>query len=131
MRAEKVVASLLNAASAVTAIVGTKIYAVIGAQADDAPFLVYMKESANRQPSISIGGPIIVEAIISIQCVALDYPTLKSLGEAVRVTLLAQYGPIAGVAVNSIQVAGEGPDFYDPELQLFGQQWQYQITHQE
>lgn len=131
MRAEKVVASLLNGAGAVTAIVGTKITAVLAEQPSDAPFVVYWKESAERQPSISIGGPIVVSAIISVQVVALDYTTLKNLGEAVRVALLTTHGNIAGVDVNDIQVAAEGPDFFDPELQLYAQLWQYLVTHQE
>lgn len=131
MRAEKVVANLLTNATAVTAIVGSKISAVLGAPTDDAPFIVYWKEGATREPAIAMNGPVVVSAIIAVQVVALDYPTLKNLGEAVRVALLAKYGNIAGVDVNSIQVAAEGSDFYEPELQLFAQLWQFQINHQE
>lgn len=131
MRAEKVVASLLNGAGAVTSIVGTKVYAVIGSQPDDAPFVVYWKDSAQRDGVIAYGGPVIVRAIVSVQCVAVDYATLKSLGEAVRLALSGQFGVIASVQVNEIQVAGEGPDLFDPEAQLFGQLWQFSVTHQE
>lgn len=131
MRAEMVVASLLNGAGAVTSIVGPKVYAVQGSQADDAPFLVYWKEGAARERTIAMNGPTLVHATISVQCVALDYPTLKALGEAVRMALVPQFGVIAGVSVNSIQVAAEGPDVYDPELALFAQLWQFLITHQE
>ena len=131
MRAEKVVAYLLTNSAPVTSLVGAKISAVIGAQPDDAPFVVYWKETADRDYRISMGGPAIVRAIISIQCVALSYAALKDLGEAVRSTLVNQFGTIAGVEVNEIQVASEGADFYDPELQLFAQLWQFQVTHQE
>jgi hypothetical protein len=131
MRAEKVVAYLLTNSAPVTTIVGTKISAVIGAQPDDAPFIVYWKETAEREKVISFGGPSIVRAIISVQCVALSYAALKDLGEAVRLALVPVFGSVAGVDVNEIQVASEGADFYDPELQLFAQLWQFQITHQE
>lgn len=131
MRAEKVVASLLNGASAVTSIVGTRIYAVLGSQRDDAPFLVYWKESADRDKVIAMNGPGLVRAIVSVQVVALTYDQLKTLGEAVRTTLAPQFGDIAGVQVAEIQVAGEGPDLFDPDVQLFAQLWQFLITHQE
>ena len=131
MRAEKVVASLLNGAGQVTSIVGAKVFAVMGSQPEDAPFLVYWKDSADRDRVIAYNGPTIVRAVISVQCVAIDYPTLKALGEAVRTSLLGQFGDIAGVHVNEIQVAGEGPDLFDPEAQLFGQLWQFLIVHQE
>lgn len=131
MRAEKVIASLLTGASGVTAIVGSRITAVQGFQPDDAPFLVFWKDSAERAPARSLGGPNVVLATIAIQCVALDYPTLKQLGEAVRVALVTMHGNIAGVDVNDIQVASEGADFFDPELSLYAQLWQYLVTHQE
>lgn len=131
MRAEKAVVALLTANAGVTAIVGTRISAVQGMQPDDAPFLVYWKENAIREERISMGGPAIVKAIIGIHCVALDYATLKSLGEAVRLALVTQFGTVAGVDVNDIQVAAEGSDLYEPELQLFAQSWEYLITHEE
>jgi hypothetical protein len=131
MRAEKVVASLLEGAGAVTAIVGTKVYAVMGAQVDDAPFVVYWKESADRERAIAMNGPSLVRALISVQTVARTYQQLKDLGEAVRVALCAKFGDIAGVQVNEIQVAGEGPDLFDPEREVFAQLWQFLVIHQE
>jgi HK97 gp10 family phage protein len=131
MRAEAVVASILSGASAVTAIVGTKITAVQGFQADDAPFVVYWKGGASRSPSITMNGPVIVDAVVNLQFVALDYPTLKNLAEAARLALVGQFGDFAGVHVNKIEAASEGEDVYDPDLALFAQQWQYLITHQE
>jgi len=131
MRAEKVVKSLLDGAAGVTAIVGTKIYAVMAAQADDAPFIVYAKESATRDRYISLGGPTVVHATISIQCVALDYATLKNLGEEVRLALMGAHGTIAGVDVVSIETATEGADAFEPDLRLFGQNWQFEVIHQE
>ena len=131
MRAEMVVASLLNGAGPVTAIVGQKISAVMAERGVDAPFLVYWKEAADRDQVLAMNGPGVVRAVIGVQYVALDYPTLKTLAEAGRVALVGQFGQIAGVTVNSIQVAGEGPDVYDPELQLFAQLWQFLVTHQE
>lgn len=131
MRAEKVVASLINAASGVTSIVGTKIYAVLADQASDAPFVVFWKEGARREGVITMNGPGVVYATMSVQCVALDYATLKTLGEAVRAALVGQFGVISGVTVNSIEAGDEGPDFADPELQLYAQTLQFLITHQE
>ena len=131
MRAEKVVASLLNGAGPVTSIVGTKVFAVMAPQTEDPPFLVYWKESADRDRVIAYNGPTIVRAVISVQCVAIDYPTLKALGEAVRTSLLGQFGEIAGVHVNEIQIAGENADVGDPDAWMFAQLWQFLIVHQE
>lgn len=133
MRAEKVLTYLLSNNSGVTAIIGAsppKLYACMAPQRDLAPFCVYAKEFANRTLVIA-GQPTIVEAVISVQVVALDYGTLKSLGEAVRLALVLQRGNIAGVDVILIKVDQEGGDSYDPELRLFGQGWIYSITHQE
>lgn len=126
-----VVASLLNGAGPVSAVVGSRIFAVLADPAIDAPFIVFWKEGARREQVLAMGGPGVVHAVISVQCVALDYPTLKSLGEAVRVALVGQFGVIAGVTVNSIQAADEGPDIADAELQLYAQTSQYLVIHQE
>lgn len=130
MRAEAVVASLLDGAGAVTSIVGSRVYAVLGAQAEDAPFVVYWKQSADRDRVIALNGPTSVRAVIAVQVVALTYPQLKALGEAVRTALIGKFGTIAGYYVNEIQVAGEGPDLYDQDAQLFAQLWQFIVVHQ-
>ena len=131
MRAEKVVAALLQAAAPVTAIVGTKVYGGVAPESTAAPLIVYRKAGAQRVPSVSMGALCEVEASIEVLIVARTYAELKSLGEEVRKALAYQSGAIAGVDVMQINADSEGADDYDSDLREHGQAWTFSVKHSE
>lgn len=130
MRAGAVLSSLLNNNAGVTVIVGTKVFAMRADQGVDTPYVVYWKDGADRTPPLG-GQPSVVEAVMNVIVAAADYPAMKTLGEAVRVALLGQYGLIAGVQVMSILIAHEGADDVATTQQIYWQPWQYRVTHME
>ena len=130
MRAEKVVSYLLNNDSAITAIVGEKIYGGVALKGAKAPLLVYAKQSAPRSPDLR-ADKAIVTAVMDVLVVARSYPELKALGELVRVALSYKYGDIAGVENVETQFNDEGPDEYDSDLEEHAQVWTFNVVHVE
>lgn len=130
MKAEKALAALLDAAAGVTALVGTKIYGCAAPDEAAAPLVIYAKQSAEREPYLDAGTNI-VRARVAVLCVAATYPSLKALGEAVRVALNNQAGTFGGVLVEDLALSEEGPDEYEPGLKEFAQQFVYTVTHAE
>ena len=134
MRAEKVVAALLGASSAVAAIVGQKIFHVAAHDDTDAPLVVYRKLAAQREAQIDANtgaDAMLVTATVEIFCVAKSGAQLLALGEAVRTALSYQAGTVAGVALVDIQAPEEGAQEYEPTLREFSQSWTFSMQHTE
>jgi len=130
MRAEKVVAYLLNNDATIDSIVGEKIWGGVSGKGAKAPLLVYAKQSATRSPDLD-ATKAIVTAIIDVLVVARTYPELKALAEAVRLAVSYKYGTIAGVENIETQPSDEGPDEYDSDLEEFAQVWTFIVIHVE
>lgn len=131
MRAEKAVASLLNADAGVAALVGTKIYGGAAPDETAAPLLVYRKQSAERVEQADPAPLQIVEALIDVLCIASTYPQLKDVGEAVRLALIGQRGTVNGVDLLYISLDQEGGDDYEPTLREHAQVWTFRVQHTE
>ena len=131
MKAEQVVASLLNSATAVTAVVGQRIFGNVAPEQSAAPLIVYRKLGAQRVDSIDMGALAIVEARVELLIVARSYAELKDLGEKVRLAIAYRRGTIAGIDVIDTGVDDEGPDDDDPDLREHGQSWVYMVRHSE
>ncbi len=131
MRAEKVIAALLNAAAPVTAIVGSRIYGNVAQEQAPAPLIVYRKLGAQRVDAVSMPSEAVVESRVEVLIVASTYEQLKDLAEKVRIALSYKRGAIAGVDCINVDIADEGPDDYDPDLREHGQTWAYLVRHTE
>lgn len=132
MRAEKIVAALLNADAGVAAIVGTRVFGGVAHEQSPAPLVVYSKRSAERGGMLAPNNEgAVVTAVLDVLCIAPNYEQLKVLAEAVRRALVYQQGTVAGEHLMGIEAIDEGVDQYDPELREFGQVWGYQVTHTE
>lgn len=131
MRAEKVVAALLNGDAGIAAIVGTRIYGAVAPEEDPAPLLIYSKaDGTERLPDLDTAETT-VRARVDVLVVATTYVQLKELAEAVRVALEGQSGSVAGVALLDIEIDAEGGDQYEPNLREFAQVWTFRVVHTE
>lgn len=131
MRAERAVASLLNASTAIASIVQSRIFGSVAPDNSASPLLIYRKQSAARVSALQANQLAVVEARIEVLCVARTYEQLKDLAEAVRLALAYQRGTIAGVDVMHISIESEGSDEYEPQLREHSQAWVYTVTHSE
>jgi hypothetical protein len=131
MRAEKAIASLLNAAPGVNAIVADRIYGGASKEETPAPLLIYRKLSAQR-PAQEDPAPLqLVEAQVEVLCVARTYAELKDLAEAVRLALVGARGQVNGVDLLYVSIEEEGADEYEPQLREFAQAWTFAVQHTE
>lgn len=132
MRGEKVITALLNAASGVTALVGTRIYPPPLPQGVALPALAVEHISTVDLPTIDANaGYNLVQTRIEVTALAKDYPTQKLLIEQVRQAITFQRGTVAGVQVISILRGLVGPDLRDDDMQLFTQSIDFLVTLRE
>jgi hypothetical protein len=132
MRAEKIVSSLLNASVAVAAIAGTRIFGGAAPEDATAPLVVYRKAGGTREGLLDpANNGEIVAAAIDVLVIAATYDVMKSLGDAVRLTLVHKRGTVASEWLLGVEVLDEGPDQYDEELREHGQVWTYEVKHTE
>lgn len=130
MRAERVIKTLLEATAGVTSVVGTRIYAGQLPQVPTLPAISYTKISSVDIPPISASaGQNIAQGRVQVTVFAVDYPTTKTLLEAVYQGLRYRSGTIDTVVVISVLPDVEGPDIYDPELLQFYQSRDFLVTH--
>ncbi len=131
MKAEKVISYLLNNAVAVTTIVGTRIWGGGAPKGALEPLVVYAKQGADRSPYLNPTDGITVTARVDVLLVAKTYPQLKSLAEAVRISIPYNSGMIAGVEVIETIEPEEGADEYDADFEVYAQLWAFTVVHME
>jgi hypothetical protein len=132
MRAEKVVKTLLSGATAVTALVGTRIYPGPIPQGTTLPAISYEHISTVALRTLdAAAGYNLVQSRIEVSAVAKTYSDQKSLVEEIRKALDYQRGTIAGIAVTSIIRGSAGPDLRDDDVQLYTQAVDFLVTLRE
>jgi len=132
MAAEKVVYALLSQASAVTALVGARIYPLQVPQDEDLPAITYQVISAVELDRLDAASAYtLTQTRISVAWVDTDYARLKTGLKAVRAACWYARGAIAGVQVVSVLPGGTGPDLRDTDMALFSQSVDFLITHHE
>ena len=131
MRADNVIASLLNVA-AVTAIVGNRLARQRLPQNSTYPAAVYELISATPVlPITANAGANITRAIVQINCLARKLDDMDALVEAVRVACSFKAGSIAGVQVISVVPAGAQPLLRDDDVSVFYQSMDFDVTYVE
>lgn len=132
MSAESVIYALLSQASAVTAVVGARIYPLQVPQEDELPALVYEHISSTPLDRLDAASAYnLAQTRISVSCVSTDYAVLKAVLRDVRTACHYQRGLIGGVQVVSILPGGTGPDLRDADDPLYSQSVDFLITHHE
>ena len=132
MSAEQIINTVLNAATALTAVVGTRIYPGELPQYTTLPALGISHISTVEIPRIDASAPFaLVQSRIEVTAIARDYVTLKDLVKKVRAAANYQRGTIAGFAVTSITRESIGPDMRDSDLGLFTQNVDFMVVWHE
>lgn len=134
MKAEKVIHTVLAGNAGVTALVGSRIYAVVMPQGPVYPCLTYRLVASTRLQGVYTD-PGMARVTLQLTSFATSYEGAKELAEAVRLAL-ERYGsaltgtPIAGVTVYDITIGSEA-DSYEPELEAFAQSTDFTVLHAE
>jgi Protein of unknown function (DUF3168) len=132
MRPEAVMFALLNASSAITALVGARISESRMVENDPYPALVLDLVSGNLiHPINAAQGPHLVQARVQVTALGKTVGDVKTLLEQVRLACEFQRGAIAGVTVVSIVRDLIGPDAKNDELGVYYQPHDYMVTFYE
>jgi len=110
----KAIYHLLTNATAITDIVGTRIYPEVAQQDGDLPYIVY--NITNNEPSDTKPEPSKLDtAGVEVNCYATSYSQAIDISVAVRGALDRVKGTYNGVNVQSIQYINEVIDFDEPQ----------------
>ena len=118
MKAEAAIYAMLNASSAVTAIVGQRVYLDTRPEADPLPAIVYSLIS-EKQDNSRIGDIETVMTRIQVNCLGNTADALVSLRESVRLACHNQSGTFGGTQVIYSLMDGAGPDTYDELVNIY------------
>ena len=130
MRAEKVVKALLEAATGVTALTGTRLYAITRPESDALPAVVWSIVSDRTYSTVNqLAGPELMEARIELACMSETAGELKSLIEQVRLAVHLKSGTINGVQVVASVQDFAGPEQYDTALAIYMQSIDFMIDY--
>lgn len=137
MNIEKAIVSILSNASAVTGIVGSRIFPLFVPQPakDNLPAITYQQISGPRDHVMS--GPTgLVNARFQINCWSKTYKGLREFANAVRTTLDGYSGTVLGTVIqNNVKLLDEGdvpsikPE--NEELSSFGKRLDFEFNFNE
>ncbi len=117
MTIETKIVTRLTGYSAVTAVVGTRIFPVVVRQDTALPCVTYRRLSGERDYSLA-GRAGWAGARVSLTAWAQDYATARSLADNLRNALDAYSdGTSDGIQIASVL---DGADGYDPDVDVFG-----------
>jgi hypothetical protein len=132
MRAETVTYTLLQASTALAALVGGRIYPGKLPQNTSMPAISYELISSNEiLPITANAGGVLLRSRVSVTVLGKLYSDVKAVHEQVRKTVNFQSGLIAGVRVVGITRELIGPDTRDDDLSLYMQAVDYLLVHDE
>lgn len=114
MSAEIVIHTLLDADSALNALVGDRIYSLNRPEGDALPAVVHVEVSDLPRPPIRAGAgaePMIGR--IQVVCLAATSAAVKAIKDAVIAACHKQSGSIGGITVEAVLQDPAGPRTYD------------------
>lgn len=117
MNEGKAIYSILTSDSAVSAIVGSRVYPQIAAQGAAFPFAVYVLQS-NSPSDTKSGVSTLDEVRYDIVVASETYAEASDLTEKIRTALDRYTGTVAGVVIDSIQFQDIDVD-NDPATETF------------
>lgn len=128
MKAETAIYALLNAATAVTSIVGQRIYLDTRPEDDPLPAIVYALISDVQDGARPVD-PELATARVQVNCLGVVPDNLVTLREAVRVACHNQSGLIGGVEVVACIRDSTGPDSYDELVDIYVKPMDFKIHY--
>ena len=128
------ISSLLANNSAITDLVGTKIYPMVREQEDGLPAITYQVISGIRSHDIS-GPNGLVEGRIQINCFAATVLASLQLAAVVRAALNGLRGGAAGVAIECMLLEDQGDlpsvEPGNEEMNVFAQMMDFYVLYKE
>lgn len=128
MKAEEVIYALLNASSAIAAVVGNRIYLDTRPEDDALPAIVYSLIS-DKQDGARPVDPELATARVQVICLGSVADDLVSLRESVRLACHNRSGTIAGVQVVAIIRDATGPDSYDELVNVYAKPMDFKVHY--
>lgn len=112
MNEGKAIYSILTGDSAVSALVGSRVYPQIAAQGAAFPFVVYLANDLTPSDTKS-GVSTLDEVRYEVLAIAETYAEAADLNEKIRTALDRYTGTVSGVVIDSIQFTELEVDFDD------------------
>jgi len=124
--------SLLSGASAVTDIVGTRIFPLVSQAPSHPPYVVYSVVGGEAWNSMG-GQSGLAQSRVQIDAYAVTYAGAQALAASVRGALDGFRGVSGGVRVGGVSRQSAPVDFYEEDVdpRLFRVSQDYIITHDE
>ena len=110
----KVIYALLTGSTAVSAVVGDRIYPVFLPEKVSYPALTYHEITATQIPPVSASSGLnLIKSRVQVTAFAKNFPTVVDLLELATREISYAHGEMAGVQVVSVQPDTRGPDQFD------------------
>jgi hypothetical protein len=126
---EEALVALLEGAAAVTDIAGERIYPVRLPRGATLPAVTYFLVSGPRDQTQQ-GPSGLVPARIQVSCWAEGYDAMKSLADAIRLTLDGYRGTTEGVRIGGIELINS-QDLFEPEPEIYQRALDFRVKHSE
>lgn len=130
---ETVMRSALVGSTAVTSIVGTRIYPVLAPASAPLPLVTWRRSGITR--SQTLGNPMGVPQVsVEYQIFAATYETAREVADAMRLILDGYGGTVDNVEVKQVALTDESDDLVPQEgaeTSLYSVRQQYEIWWQE
>lgn len=127
---EEALVTRLAAVSAVTTLVGSRVYPLRAPEGVAQPFLVYQRVAAPPRETAFGTDPGIARPRFQLVAWATSYATAKAVATAVRQALQRYRGTVGGVEILDIFVEFD-EDLHDDEVHLFGALTDFSVIHRE
>lgn len=114
----KAVYHILKNDTALTALVGAKVYPLVIPENVKAPCVVFYRDSLT--PIYDKGSPVVDESEVAVICYTKSYPESVTIIEAVRAALEGQKGDKNGIQLILSRVR-RGDEGYDVDLDIYYQ----------
>ena len=101
----------LTSQTAVSSLIGSRVYPLIAPQGTPLPLVVYQRTSVERPQSLSgnVGNPLVT---LQLTTYGTSYTSVKSIARAVRIAIDGWTGTTAGVTIqrSTLQTEADGVD---------------------
>lgn len=114
----KAVYAIGQAASGITAIIGSRMYPIVLPQDGTLPAIVYRQTGGEVVQAMG-GSPGLKRKMIQLLALSPDVSQMRQIVEEIRIAYDRYRGTIAGVSINDIFVSDVGAEGYDDTLQVF------------
>lgn len=125
----KALVNILLNTSAITAIVGTKIFPIVSKETVQLPCITFEKISGSRVHRME-GASRLALPVYQIDAYASTYAQVDTLADKIRTALNGYKGTVSSVNINGIILQDE-EHIYEEEAEVFRVSFQFRIWHNE